>query len=234
MENKRAAGLVIDGEKYAFDVIVCNMDIVPAYQKLMPEIQVPKKIITQERSSSALIFYWGIGRAFPALGLHNVLFSENYAEEFGHIFKKKTIYHDPTVYINITSKDIKTDAPNGCENWFVMINVPANTNGYFNEEVKQAARQSIINKINTLLKTDIEPLITCEKVLDPVSIENNTGSLYGSLYGTSSNNRMAAFNRHANFTTKVKDLYFCGGSVHPGGGIPLCLNSAKIVSDLIA
>lgn len=55
----------------------------------------------------------------------------------------------------------------------------------------------------------------------------------GSLYGTSSNNKMAAFMRHPNFSKKIKGLYFVGGSVHPGGGIPLCLSGAEIVSNLI-
>ncbi|MFT5981073.1 MAG: diapolycopene oxygenase, partial [Flavobacteriales bacterium] len=47
------------------------------------------------------------------------------------------------------------------------------------------------------------------------------------------NNRMAAFLRHPNFSQNLKGLYFCGGSVHPGGGIPLCLLSAKILDELI-
>lgn len=233
-KNGKATGLWAKSKKHDFDTLVCNMDIVPAYQKLMPGIKAPAKIIKQERSSSALIFYWGIKKEFAELGLHNILFSQNYRAEFEHIFGQNKIYHDPTVYINITAKDIKTDAPAGCENWFVMINVPANKNGYFNNEVKLEARKHIVQKINNLLKTDIEPLIACEKNLDPLSIEQNTGSLYGSIYGTSSNTRMAAFKRHPNFTSKIKGLYFCGGSVHPGGGIPLCLNSAKIVSELIA
>jgi len=55
----------------------------------------------------------------------------------------------------------------------------------------------------------------------------------GALYGASSNDVFAAFLRHPNFSSQIKNLYFCGGSVHPGGGIPLCLLSAKIVSDLI-
>jgi phytoene dehydrogenase-like protein len=66
-----------------------------------------------------------------------------------------------------------------------------------------------------------------------VLIEERTGSYMGSLYGTSSNSKLAAFLRHPNFTTHIKGMYFCGGSVHPGGGIPLCLKSAKIVSELI-
>jgi phytoene dehydrogenase-like protein len=55
----------------------------------------------------------------------------------------------------------------------------------------------------------------------------------GALYGNASNNIFAAFLRHKNFSSNIKGLYFCGGSVHPGGGIPLCLNSAKIAVDLI-
>jgi phytoene dehydrogenase-like protein len=56
----------------------------------------------------------------------------------------------------------------------------------------------------------------------------------GSLYGTSSNSKMAAFLRHPNFSKTIKGLYFVGGSVHPGGGIPLCLKSAKIMSEIVA
>nr|MBP7478578.1 phytoene desaturase [Chitinophagales bacterium] len=60
-----------------------------------------------------------------------------------------------------------------------------------------------------------------------------TSSFKGALYGNASNNKMAAFLRHANFSSEIEQLYFCGGSVHPGGGIPLALLSGKIVGDLI-
>jgi phytoene dehydrogenase-like protein len=75
--------------------------------------------------------------------------------------------------------------------------------------------------------------IETEHTLDPLMIEEQTSSYMGSLYGTSSNTKLAAFFRHPNFTSTINGLYFCGGSVHPGGGIPLCLKSAKIVSEII-
>ena len=154
------------------------------------------------------------------------------------MFKSKILQNDPTVYINITSKMEQGHAPAGKENWFVMINAPANT-GQDWDTIKQEARKKIIEKINRVLsagsdaQTDIEPLIETEEILDPVAIEERTASCRGSLYGTSSNSKLAAFLRHPNFTGTVKGLYFCGGSVHPGGGIPLCLKSAQIVGDLI-
>ena len=79
----------------------------------------------------------------------------------------------------------------------------------------------------------MEELIDFERILDPRSIQANTQSHQGALYGSSSNNKFAAFLRHPNFTNAIQNLYFCGGSVHPGGGIPLCLLSGKIVSDLV-
>jgi phytoene dehydrogenase-like protein len=71
-------------------------------------------------------------------------------------------------------------------------------------------------------------------VLTPPLIEQRTSSYRGALYGAASNSKFAAFLRHPNFSNKIKQLYCCGGSVHPGGGIPLCLLSAKITAGLIS
>jgi phytoene desaturase len=214
------------------DVVVSNADIYTTYNKLLPHHNAPKRTLKQERSSSALVFYWGIASTFPELDLHNILFSGDYEKEFKDLFAGGAPYEDPTIYINISSKCDSKDAPAGCENWFVMINVPSHV-GQDWTAITAEARKHILGKLHRILGRDIEPLIACETVLDPVSIESRTSSYGGSLYGTSSNNRFAAFLRHKNFSDDIKGLYFCGGSVHPGGGIPLCLNSAKIVAGLV-
>ena len=92
---------------------------------------------------------------------------------------------------------------------------------------------TVIEKINRMLNTDIENYIEAETIMDPVLIEKKTSTFMGSLYGTSSNSKFAAFFRPSNFTSEYKGLYFCGGTVHPGGGIPLCLKSAYITSEII-
>ena len=233
LEKQKVAGVIAGAEKYHADIVVSNMDVYFTYKYLLGNEQKATKLLRQERSSSALIFYWGIKKEFSQLQLHNIFFSSNYQEEFKHIFERKTLYSDPTVYINITSKcqpDIQ--APAGKENWFVMINAPYNAGQDWNL-LKQQARQNIIQKLNRLLQTDLEEFIEVEEVLDPISIESTTSSYQGALYGTSSNSAMAAFLRHPNFTSKIERLYFAGGSVHPGGGIPLCLKSAQIMSDLV-
>ena len=206
------------------------MDIFFTYKKLLKEFDMPKRVSKSERSSSALIFYWGVKRSFPQLDLHNILFSDDYRDEFESIFKNREVSNDPTVYINITSKDVPNDAPKNCENWFVMINAPYDSEQSW-KDITLSLRKIIIQKINAILKTDIEKYIQAEKIYTPQTIETKTQSYKGALYGTSSNSMLSAFLRHPNFSKDIKNLYFCGGSVHPGGGIPLCLLSAKIVSD---
>ncbi|MES2269202.1 MAG: 1-hydroxycarotenoid 3,4-desaturase CrtD [Bacteroidota bacterium] len=233
--NGKAKGIRAKGGNILADVIVSNMDVWFTYNRLLRKYTQlhPQKILNQERSSSALIFYWGISKQFPELDLHNIFFSADYKTEFEHIWKQQDIYHDPTVYLNISSKYKTDDAPQSCENWFIMINVPAN-NGQDWDKIIADARQNIVNKLSKILGEDISDLIVSESILDPRSIESKTSSFKGSIYGTSSNNQFAAFLRHANQSSKVEGLYFCGGSVHPGGGIPLCLLSAKITAELIS
>ncbi len=227
----KVTGVSTQTGEYDADIVVSNMDIRPTYRHLLPGITAPERSLNQEGSSSALIFYWGMRRQFPELGLHNIFFSNDYKKEFKEIFEGKTPAGDPTVYVNITSKDVAGDAPEGCENWFVMVNVPRDR-GQDWEALIPAYRNSIFKKINATLGIHIDQSIENESVLTPKLIELRTSSTGGSLYGSSSNSRYAAFLRHTNDSSRLKGLYFCGGSVHPGGGIPLCLLSAKIVSEL--
>ena len=230
--DKKIKGIRINGTEHNYDMVISNMDVVPTYEKLLKHIKKPKIYTDQPRSSSALIFYWAIEDVFPELDLHNILFSDNYKEEFQSIFNNFNVSDDPTVYIYISSKFRKQDAPEGSENWFVMINVPPDE-GQDWEIIINSTRESILKKVEKILKKDIRNSIKAEKILNPKLIEHNTSSYKGALYGNSSNNIFSAFLRHPNFSSKIKGLYFCGGSVHPGGGIPLCLASAKIVSDLV-
>ena len=96
--------MIIDDKLIEFDNIISNVDINLTHKKLLNNSNYSCN--KENMSSSAIIFFWGINREFKDLDLHNVLFSKNYKEEFKNIFEKNDLYHDPTIYINITSKDL--------------------------------------------------------------------------------------------------------------------------------
>jgi phytoene desaturase len=231
-ESGRVKGVWIDSGFVPADIVVSDVDIHRFYSSLMPDQKRLAKIEKEERSSSALIFYWGMKGAFPELDVHNIFFSGDYKDEFRHLFQLKEAFNDPTVYVYISSKYQATDAPEGCENWFVMVNAPADTGQNWDEFVAQS-RKNMVQKLERMLKRKLSDYIVSEEILSPPEIAKQTGSVNGSIYGSSSNSRYASFNRHANFRSDIRGLYFVGGSVHPGGGIPLCLSSARIVDGLI-
>ncbi|WP_400192866.1 1-hydroxycarotenoid 3,4-desaturase CrtD [Hymenobacter sp. B81] len=228
----RVTGLRTNRDVYDFGRVVSNMDVVPTYRRLLPQQPAPERTLAQPRSSSALIFYWGVEREFAELGVHNIFFSQDYRREFEAIFREQTVADDVTVYVNITSKKTPADAPPGHENWFVMVNVP-HDQGQDWPALQQRTRAAVLRRLNQALGLDVASLIRAERVWTPPGIAADTSSWGGALYGSSSNTRLAAFLRHPNFSGRLEGLYFCGGSVHPGGGIPLCLLSAQIVADLI-
>jgi phytoene desaturase len=211
--------------------LVCAIDYLTFYKDVLHDNALLKKYEKQERSSSGIVFYWAMDDQHKEIGLHNIFFSEDYQGEFFEIFTKKQIPVDPTVYVHVSSVVNPKDAPEGKSNWFVMINIPAD-NHPTKENIDQI-RSKVISTLEERLNTEITSKILNEEHWTSKDLEELTGSFGGALYGAASNTMTSALVRHDNYSKKYKDLYFVGGSVHPGGGIPLVLRSAKIVEHLI-
>jgi phytoene desaturase len=232
--DRRVDGIQADGEKLPFDIVICNADVDAVYTGLLDDENAPQaqRYRRLERSSSGLVFYWGMGRSFPSLKVNNIFFSDDYRREFGQIFAEHTVPEQPTIYVNITGKLTPGDAPAGGENWFVLCNVPSDTGQDWQAE-SERCRERVLRRLSQSLGSDVEGAIVEEGSLRPPDIEELTGSSGGSLYGIASNSRLAAFRRHPGRSRRYPGLYFCGGSVHPGGGMPLVVLSGKIAADLV-
>ena len=212
---------------YPFDKVVINGDFFTT-QTILPkkhQIKLPEK---QKLSTSGLVFYWGIKQSFPELGVHNILFADDYEQEFRNLAEFK-VGSDITVYIHISSKVQKEDAPLNCENWFVMVNVPPQK---LTEVEQSRIRTQIIQKINTQFKVDLESLIETESFFNPQLIQEDTSGYLGALYGYHSNSLNMMMKRPKN-KSKINGIYYAGGTVFPGGGIPLCVSSGKIAAEKI-
>ena len=228
LDGKKVTGLIAGGKEYESDIVVSDCDVFHLYEFLLPGIKAPSGSRKKNLSSSAVIYYWGMNIDHPDLDLHNIFFTADYREEFNCLFKKMTIHDDPTVYIFISSKAAKRDAPEGKSNWFVMVNAPYDNGQDWGALIAQT-KKNIIKKLESRLGFSIQDKIEQEFIIAPPDLEKNTLSTSGALYGNSSNSATSAFYRHPNFSRKIRGLYLTGGSVHPGGGIPLCLASAAIV-----
>jgi phytoene dehydrogenase-like protein len=153
-------------------------------------------------------------------------------DEYNTMFNNADIGDDFTTYIYVSSKCNASDAPTGCENWYILINAPHNQNQDW-AEIQQRVKTRLLERLKITLGEDVAEYIAFEKVLDPPHHQQQTNAAFGAIYGNSFNSKFSVFMRHPNFTNKIKNLYFCGGTVHPGGGVPLSVLSAKIVADII-
>ena len=229
-KGSKVCGIRTDaGQEHPADVVVSGADVTPTYRRMLPDHRAPERILSAESSTSGVIFYWGVRHPAPDLHLHNILWAEDYRAEFDALFRDRTIAEDPTVYINIGSRTTPEDAPEGCGNWFVMVNAPAG----WKTEGLESLRMRVMAKVHRMTGIDVAAHLECEHVLTPDDIASRTGSHQGALYGPASNKPTSAFLRHRNRDRRIRGLYFVGGSVHPGGGIPLCLLGARITHELM-
>lgn len=230
----RVRGLLVEGREREYRIVVSNADLLQTYGQLLGQPQAPpaRRYRRLEPSSSGLVFLWGLADGYPELGVNNIFFSADYQREFRELFEERVCPRDPTIYVNITSKITPEDAPRGAENWFVLVNAPYLAGQDWKMETGRV-RMRVLAVLEKALGRPVARRIVAEQVLSPEDIARDTGATRGSLYGISSNSPLAAFLRHPNRSRRIRGLYFCGGSVHPGGGMPLAVLSGKIAAELV-
>ena len=139
----------------------------------------------------------------------------------------------PTVYVSAPPDP--TIAPEGHEAWFVLVNAPPHDPDGGTDWDAPGRRESYADHILEVMAdrgVDVAGRIRHRRIISPADLERRTHTPGGSIYGTASNGASAAFLRPAN-RSPVPGLYLVGGSSHPGGGLPLVMMSAEIVTTMI-
>ena len=189
------------------DLVISNIDYFLTQTILGRKYKINEKNL----STSGIVFYWGISKIFNKLKLHNVFFSEDYELEFEQIENEKKIPQKPTVYVNISSKLDSHHAKEGCENWFVMINVPPSLDLVNSGNINKI-KKSVLSLLSKQLNEDIESLIECEQILTPNTLFHNTGAYNGSIYGENQNSLNKIMRRKPNKDNIRKGIYYVGGT----------------------
>jgi phytoene dehydrogenase-like protein len=166
------------------------------------------------------------------LNHHTVFFPEDYANEFEDIFTRNIAPTDPTIYICYNGYSEEGNAPEGGSNLFVLVNAPYNNANWDWLSEGQAYRDKIIARLEQKLGP-FQKEIEVEHKYHPGMLEADTGAYRGAIYGISSNTFNQAFFRPSNKAKDIANLWFTGGSTHPGGGTPIVTLSGQLVADEI-
>lgn len=213
-----------DGQKIHSDIFVVNADFLQALPTLIDR-NFQEKSMHRAPSSSVFVILAGLNKKIPSLEHHNVFFSPNYSSEFEQIFEHKVYPDKPTIYICNSSKTDGTRSPKG-DNLLILVNAPAGItppDEYDKKIMKQLEQYSIY----------LKDAVVQKQIITPQTIEQNFNSFKGALYGGASNSFRSAFFRPPNKSSIASNLYFVGGSTHPGGGSPLVTLGGMHVADAI-
>jgi phytoene desaturase len=245
LEGGRAAGVELaDGEVVAADVVVSGADAAAVYADLLPPDRRTARVRAGLRratpSLSGFVLLLALRGRTPGLAHHTVLFPDDYDAEFDAVFG--TGRHrgapcpvpDPTVYISAPDDPVLRPDDDS-ESWFVLVNAPPHRpdGGVEWDEPGMADRYSAqLLDVMARRGLDVRHRLKWSVARSPADLARDTGSVGGSIYGTSSNGVRAAFLRPGN-VSPVPGLFLVGGSAHPGGGLPLVALSAEIVAGLV-
>ncbi len=236
VQNGCAVGVITSNDVYhEAKAVLANADVTTVYEHLLPR-QIAERRLNrlkqQEPSGSGYVMLLGIEGEHPQLAHHNIFFSGDYRREFEFIFKKGVPADDMTVYVAITSKTDSSHAPQGHENWFILVNAPATSSEYDWNVQKLAYREKVFDQL-ARFGIEIHDKIRSEVIFTPLHLQEMSGAWRGALYGASANSKWTAFKRPHNRCADIRGLYFAGGTTHPGGGVPMVMLSGKVASDLI-
>lgn len=237
-EKGTASGIRYNNDiEHWADLVITNSDATETALHLLSDADLsPRKkykFSKIEPSCSGFVLLLGIDKTYSQLQHHNIFFSENYQREFEQIFKEKVMPDDPTIYIANTSHSDSDHAPEGGSNLFILVNAPYLSDQYDWNTHSLNYAGKLIEELEARGLDDLGNHIKFKKIITPEDFYKKYRSNKGSIYGTSSNTKWSAFVRPRNKSRAIDKLYFTGGSTHPGGGIPLVIQSAFNVVDLI-
>jgi len=235
--NKEADGILLeDGSIIHAGIIIANTDLPYVYSQLLPKSRISEKLNKMEYSCSAIVFHWGVDKVYPQLDHHSIFLNDPYKKGMEKIFNEKTFSDNPSFYIHAPVRSDKSAAPENQDTLSIIVPAPrldASVDQDW-QKLKQTARAAVIRRLIEAGLTDIEEHIKFESCYLPKTWESYCNVTNGSVFGSLSHTilQMGYFRPH-NRHSKFKNLYFTGGSTHPGNGIPLVLLSAKLTSERI-
>ncbi len=161
-----------------------------------------------EPSVSGYVMLLALGRQYPDLACHNVFFCKDYGQEFADIFDRQAPLSDPTIYVSIPARVDDSQAPEGKEGWFVLVNAPSLKRC---RQWSDGYGDSVLNLLGQRFPGFEPSSVLWRRDLSPRFLEEQYNAWHGTIYGTSSNSFGQAFFRVPNRASTL-GLYFAGGS----------------------
>lgn len=235
-ERRDVKGVTLTGgETLRADYVVCNMEVIPAYKRLLDEpLSFMNRLKRFAPACSGLVIHLGIDRVYENLAHHNFFFSRNQSKHFHSVFEEGKLPDDPTIYLVAPTRSDPAKAPVGCDNLKILPHIPPiDPENPLSHEDYVALKDRVIEKLERMGLTDLRRHIVVEDLLTPPDIERMYNSNRGSIYGVVSDWKLNRGFKAPKQSSRYRNLFFTGGSVNPGGGMPMAILCGQRVCDRV-
>ncbi|HAV30964.1 MAG: phytoene desaturase family protein [Planctomyces sp.] len=232
-EGRRAVGLeTAGGQRHNFDALVINADFSAAMQRLVPDSLRRRwsnqRLARSRYSCSTWMMYLGMEGSFPDLPHHTIYISKDYERNLREIDAEGVLPSDPSFYVQNACVTDSTLAPEGRSTLYVLVPVPHESSRVNWQRDSQGFRARVLQQLQRVGLQDLERRIVYEKVLTPDDWQHGFRIYRGATFNLAHNLGQMLHRRPHNRFEDLEHVYLAGGGTHPGSGLPVIYESARI------
>ena len=240
-EGRRAAGVETGSRRLAADAVVMNADFAHAAPRLIPDALrrdwSDRKLAAARYSCSTFMLYLGVEGRFPQLAHHTVLLADDYRGNLAAIAEGR-LPEEPSVYLHNPVATDDSMAPPGHSSLYLLVPVANRAARPGAQTDWQAAapafRRLALDRLAALGLPDIESRIRYERMVTPQHWQEDYAVGYGATFNLAHDLGQMLHFRPRNRFAGTERLYLVGGGTHPGSGLPVIYEGARISAALAA
>ena len=235
--GKRAVGVHTPVDEYGTDALVINADFARAMQRLVPDHLRPRwanrRLEQKKFSCSTFMMYLGIEGRYDDLPHHTIHIAKDYERNLSEIENDHILSEDPSVYVQNACRTDPTLAPQGMSTLYVLVPVThMHPNVDWSME-RNRFRDRIMRQLESMGLTDLQQRICYERIVTPADWDVGHQIHLGATFNLAHNLGQMLHRRPHNRFEDLEGVYLVGGGTHPGSGLPVIYESARITSKLI-
>ncbi len=236
-EGRRAVGVRTASEEIRADAVVVNADFAHAMTKLVPDRLrsrwTDRKIEKKKYSCSTFMMYLGIDGLCEEVPHHTIYTAADYTRNLGDIEDRHVLSDDPSIYVQNAGVTDPTLAPKGMSTLYVLAPVSHQHENIDWSKETPRFRAKVLSQLGKLGLPDVERRIRFEKIVTPNDWENRYSVYRGATFNLAHTLKQMLHLRPRNRFEDLDGVYLVGGGTHPGSGLPVIYESARITSRLL-
>ena len=236
-EKRRAVGVRTSRGVSQGDAVVVNADFAHAMRKLVPNRLrrrwTDERITHKQFSCSTFMLYLGVEGTFEQMPHHTICISEDYERNLDEIERRQVPPTAPSFYVQNACVTDPTLAPRGCSTLYVLSPVPHQNPHVDWKRERAQFRRLILQRVSSAGFPDVERRIRFERVITPADWEHHYALHRGATFNLAHSLGQMLHLRPQNRFEDLDGLYLVGGGTHPGSGLPVIYEGARITSRLL-